>query len=260
MELTEKKILDFKMYLDKEDEGISKELLEHGYRERFSVECIKKILRPDMNVLDLGANIGFYVLIESPIVNHVYAVEPVKYNYSLLQKNLKLNNCENVSFYRTAIGASTKEGKIFTSNRCNWATIVDRDNRTPDYSQRWDRFEKGYEIVPISTLDDFTDKIKVIPDMIRMDVEGAEVDIITGGINTIDSMSKDSYLIIEIHSSCIKDKDSMGIMLDKIKASGFTVIKVVNRLKEFDISTIKNIREFLTYKVGCPQVFFKKVK
>lgn len=258
MKLVKKKILNFKMYLDKEDQGISKELLEHGYRERFSVDCIKTILKPDMNVLDLGANIGFYVLIESPVVKHVYAIEPVKYNFNLLAANIGLNNCKNVSTYRLAIGSKTGKGKIYTSNRCNWATIVDKDNRTEDYARRWDKFDKGFEIVPIYKLDDFTDKFAIKPDMIRMDVEGAEVDIIASGINTINRMAKDSYLIIEIHASCIKDKQSIEIMLDLIKEAGFEVFKVVNRLKEFGIASIKDMREFLTYRVGCPQVFFKK--
>jgi len=259
MKLIEKKILNFKMYLDKQDEGISKELLEHGYRERFSVDCIKKILRPDMNVLDLGANIGFYVLIESPVVNHVYAIEPVEYNYNLLSANIGLNNCKNVSTFRNAISSKTGKGKIYTSNRCNWATIVDKNNRTEDYSRRWDKFAKGFENVEMFTLDDFTSKYDIKPDLIRMDVEGAEVDIIGGGLNTINNMAKDSYLVIEIHSSCIKDKDSIGKMLDKTKEAGFEVFKVVNRLQELPVEKVADIRDYLIYRVGCPQVFFKKV-
>jgi FkbM family methyltransferase len=260
LKLIEKKILDFKMCLDTEDCGISKELIDHGIRERFSVNCIKSILKPDMNVLDLGANIGFYALIESKLVNHVYAIEPVKYNFNLLKKNIKLNNLTNISTYQVAIGGETKAGKIYTSARCNWATIVPEENRTPDYAQRWDKFKKGSENVPIFTLDDFMKEYQVENiNLLRMDVEGAELEIISGGINTIKNMPDDSYLVIEIHSSCIKDKDAIGVMLDRISEAGFKCVKVVNRLKEFDVSSIPNIREFLIYRVGCPQVFFQKI-
>ena len=259
MNLIKKKILNFQMYLDKDDVGISKELIDHGIRERFSVACIKKILRPDMNVLDLGANIGFYVFIEAAVVNHVHAVEPVEYNYNLLQKNIELNKCSNVYTYRLAIGGTTGITKIYTSNRCNWATIVDERHRTPDYAKRWDRFKKGSEVVPIAKLDDFVDKYAIGKlDLIRMDVEGAEVEIIGGGLETINNMKTGSYLVIEIHSSCIKIKESIGDMLDKISDAGFKCIKVVNRLTEIPIDNIKDIKDFLTYRVGCPQVFFKK--
>jgi len=258
--LVKKKILNFGMYLDTQDQGISKELLEHGYREKLSVEVMKKILRPDMDVFDLGANIGFYVIIEAQIVNSVLAVEPVKYNYDLLVKNIKLNKHENVTTNRCAIGDYTGQGKIYTSNRCNWATIVDKNNRTPNYAERWDKFSKGHEIIQMYTLDDFVNKFSIKKiDLIRMDVEGAEVDIIGGGIKTISAMPKDSYLIIEIHSSCIKDKASIEVMLDRIDAAGFKLYSVVTKYKEINVSEIKNTREFLTYKVGCPQVFFKKV-
>lgn len=260
MKLITKKILDFKMYLDTEDQGISKELIDHGIRERFSVACMRSILRADMNVLDLGANIGFYAIIESKIVNHVYAIEPVKYNYNLLKKNIRLNGCSNVSTYQVAIGGHTGASKIYTSKRCNWASIVPEENRTPDYSQRWDKFKKGSENVQMFTLDDFMDKNSIDKiDLLRMDVEGAEVDIIAGGLKTIKDMAKESYLVIEIHSSCIKNKDTIGRMLDQISGAGFKCIKVVNRLKEFNLDGITDIRDFLIYRVGCPQVFFKKI-
>ena len=259
MKLVKKKILNFKMYLDKEDQGIGKELIEKGMRERFSVACMKKILRPDMNVIDLGANIGFYAFIEAGVVNHVHAVEPVKYNFDLLQKNIGLNRFKNITTYRLAIGGTTGITKIYTSNRCNWATIVDERHRTPDYSERWNRFKKGSEIVPICKLDDFVDKYQIGKvDLLRMDVEGAEVEIIGGGLETIKHMPKNSYLVIEIHSSCIKIKKSIETMLDKIFGAGFKCIKVVHRLAEINIDKVENIKEFLTYRVGCPQVFFKK--
>jgi len=257
--LIEKKILDFKMYLDPEDLGIGKELIEKGIRERFSVACIKKILRPDMTVLDLGANIGFYAFIEATRVKQVHAVEPVKYNFDLLTKNIELNKFDNISTYQLAIGGTTGLTKIFTSNRCNWATIVDDRHKTPDYIERWDKFKKGFEVVSICTLDDFIDKYQIgSPDLIRMDVEGAETEIIGAGIETINNMRAGSYLVIEIHSSCIKIKQSIENMLDKIEKAGFVCVKVVNRLTEIDISKITDMRDFLVNKVGCPQVFFKK--
>jgi len=91
-----------------------------------------------------------------------------------------------------------------------------------------------------------------------MDVEGAEVDIIGGGTETIKRMSKGSYLVIEIHSSCIKIKESIEKMLDRIFGADFKCIKVVNRLREIPLDKVSDIKDFLTYKVGCPQVFFKK--
>ena len=259
MKLIEKQILNFKMYLDKEDVGISKELMEHGMREKFAVDYIKSILRPEMTVLDLGANIGFYVLIEANKVNHVHAIEPIKYNFDLLTKNIKLNNYSNISTYQLAIGGSNGLTKIYTSKRCNWATTIPENERTEEYAKRFNRFRKGVEEVPVYTLDNFVKKfaIKQI-NLLRMDVEGAETGIIEGGLNTIRSMPKNSYLVIEIHSSCIKNKKKVSIMLDQVEASGFIFMKAMNRKWKLKIASMAELRNLFLHGGGCPQVFFKK--
>lgn len=259
MKLIEKRILDFKMYLDREDEGISKELLQHGIREKPAVDYIKTILRPDMIVLDIGANIGYYALLEASKVNHVHAIEPVKYNFELLTKNIKLNSYKNVSTYRLAIGNMNGVTEIYTSKRCNWATIIPEKQRFGKYVERFNRFKKGVEKVPIYTLDKFIKKYAIEQvDLLRMDVEGAEIDIIIGGLDIIKSMPKNSYLVIEIHGSCIKDKKKLGIMLNQIEERGFIVIRSMNRKHKLEITNMNELRDVFLYDGGCPQCYFKK--
>ena len=55
---------------------------------------LEKVLKKDMKVFDIGANIGYYVLMESSILGingRIVAVEPVPKNMHLLKKNLELN-------------------------------------------------------------------------------------------------------------------------------------------------------------------------
>ena len=249
MKLIEKQILDFKMYLDEEDIGICKELIVHGIREKPSVDYIKTILRPDMNVLDLGANIGFYVFIEAGVVNHVHAIEPVDYNFNLLTKNISLNKYSNISTYQLAIGSYNGTVEIYTSFGCNLATIIPENGKSGNYF-------KGIEEVPIYTLDKFMENFAIGQiDLLRMDVEGAEVDIIAGGLKTLSNMPKNSHLAIEAHSICLKDKNKLGIMFDQIKANGFISIKATVHEKELKIS---DIRDYIINGGRCPQVFFKK--
>lgn len=260
MKLIEKNILDFKMYLDQDDEGINQELIETGTHEKASIDFIKTILRPDMNVIELGANIGFYVFIEASIVNHVYAIEPVKYNFEILTKNIELNRFKNILTYRLAVGGNNGKIKIHTSNRCNWATIVPENERAKEYAQLWNNFEKGEEEVPLYTLDKFTEEFNIGKiDLIRMDVEGAEVDIIPKGLLTLQNMPKNSYLFVEVHGSCITNKEKVGKMIDIIEASGFKVIKAVTRKSiALNIKNMADLRDKLMTMGACPQVFFNK--
>ena len=53
-----------------------------------------------MQVLDIGANIGYYVLIERNLIGKkgkIVAVEPVDENIELLKKNLELNKEKSTS-------------------------------------------------------------------------------------------------------------------------------------------------------------------
>ena len=54
------KIFDSKMYLDIFDIGLSKQLIKYRVREMDHKILLDKIARPNFNVLDIGANIGYY--------------------------------------------------------------------------------------------------------------------------------------------------------------------------------------------------------
>ena len=57
-----------RMHLDLKDEGISKDLILDGVREPESTIEIQSILNPGDSVVDLGANVGYYTLIEASLV------------------------------------------------------------------------------------------------------------------------------------------------------------------------------------------------
>ncbi|GAG95136.1 unnamed protein product, partial [marine sediment metagenome] len=63
-----KEILGSKMCLIPSDIGLSKQLIEHGIREEASVKFMKEILQPDWTVIDIGANLGYYALLEANYV------------------------------------------------------------------------------------------------------------------------------------------------------------------------------------------------
>ena len=90
--LLSRSIHDYRMYLNLNDPGISKTLAIVGKRELEHVYILKNELREGMTVWDIGANIGYYVLMEAKYVGStgkVYAVEPSPSNYELLKKNLE---------------------------------------------------------------------------------------------------------------------------------------------------------------------------
>ena len=89
------KVNNYNMYINLKDRGISKALFIYGVREKDQMYIIENNLRPGATVLDIGANIGYYVILESGITGpaaKIIAYEPSKENCSLLRKNVEFNN------------------------------------------------------------------------------------------------------------------------------------------------------------------------
>ena len=61
-------IIGNKMYLDLADEGISRELMLDGIREYLNIADVKGELKKGDVVVDIGANIGYYALLEAQLV------------------------------------------------------------------------------------------------------------------------------------------------------------------------------------------------
>lgn len=256
-----KNIHGSKMCLLEDDIGLSKELVEHGTREQASVDYVKKIVKSNWTIIDIGANLGYYALLEARLGGFVHAVEPIKRSFETLNKSIEVNGYKNIKAYHLAIGDQDGIKDIAVSCRKNWSTMVDMKTVTDKYKGQFAGFSKGItEKVETQTLDSFV-KINKIGQIhfVRMDVEGYEVEIIKGAGHTLSSMPVGSYLTIEIHSMLFKDRSPFIGMLDKVLKAGFKVIRGTWKTKTLQLSS-ESLTHRLYTKGACVQVFFKKVK
>jgi FkbM family methyltransferase len=190
-DITISKVNQSKMVLFPKKGDIHTDLFLHRKREPLCTEYLinSGIIKKDDIVLDIGANIGYYALVESQLVGksgRVYAVEPVRNNYRLLEKNVALNNLENVSTYRFAFGADNIKAEIFVSNKANLCAM----NKEAVGGEIL-----GVENVTVMTVDEFV-KDKKPPSFIRMDVEGYEYEIIKGMPKTLKGKIR---ILLELH-------------------------------------------------------------
>lgn len=225
----------FKMYLDLRDEGICRDLFLHRIREPFSTDYLMNsgILTKGNIVLDIGANIGYYVLMESALVGNsgkVYAVEPVLSNITILKRNIKLNECENVEIFRLAMGDENKKSRIYISSRCNCSAM-----RKDAVGGRIMREEN----VKVVTVDSFL-KNRDTPDLIRMDVEGYEYNIMKGMKETL---KKDVKILMEVHGDLLTGRRTEEIF-KTLKENGFKIQFAVR-----DRTCGSKIAEQLMYKL-----------
>ena len=121
------KILGNKMCLSFNDLGISKALLIDRIREVDATKEIQKILNEGDVVLDIGANIGYFVLLESKIIGNkgkVFAVEPIPSNFEMLNKNIELNNYQNIQTYNFAFGEEKGVDILYLTEMSNQASLL----------------------------------------------------------------------------------------------------------------------------------------
>jgi FkbM family methyltransferase len=227
----------YNMYLNLDDKGVCSELGINKTREVFSTEYFQKIITEDMAIIDIGANIGYYALLESQLVakGHVYAIEPVPENYNLLQKNIDLNECKNISTYNFAIGNVNGFLDMYVYDKCNWSSFT----RIPDQNI------VNIIQVPIMTLDAFIEShVSSHPCFIRMDVEGFEYEILKGALTTLRTICP-LIICIEMHPQLMSEdkvaecihlmKDNRfcvkSIFLEMDSPSDFKYIHLINTLK-----------------------------
>ena len=147
--------------------------LSSGSNEPHFEEIIERLINENSVVLDVGSNIGTHSILLSKKAKsgQVYAFEPQSLVFSILQNNLLLNNCTNVTPYRFAVSdvnnsVISMEAFSFSGERINnGATRVDSKSR-------------GYgDLVLTRNLDSF--KFRAV-DFIKMDIQGSEVNALFG--------------------------------------------------------------------------------
>ena len=185
----------------------------NSYEELFDTNFSNRIL-DGYCVYDVGANMGYYSLTFSKIVGDEGAVisfEPSLINFNKLNDNVK--NIANISILNIGVGST--EGKLFISQGSDDIGATSRISETATKYGQW---------VDIMTIDKIV-KQNRFPNAIKIDVEGFEVEVIEGAINTL--KNKELKVIgIEVHSEILESRkiDNPIRRIEKILIeSGFTI-------------------------------------
>ena len=162
---------------------------------------VARFVKPGMTVLDIGGNAGFYTLAFSRLVGdsgHVYAFEPFAENANNILKHVALNSLVNVSLLQMAVSDRGGVVGFHIASSNSMGSISD---------------ERNY-VIPTNSLDGLIAEGEIpVPDVIKMDVEGAESLVLKGAKNLLGN--KKTVLIIALHGQrqrdeCTKLLDSAG--------------------------------------------------
>ena len=203
--LTKENVNGCKMQLIKGDHPITTSIMETGGWEKRTTEFIKENLRSGQVFVDIGASVGYFTLLASKLVGkkgQVHSFEPLKDNWSILTNNLAVNKCKNVIVHFCAL--SNKPGfktKLYGGDVPGQYSLVDSE-------------EKDFQEVNNEIFDELNKEEKIVPDMIKIDVEGAQVKVLEGMKEVLET-DKELTVIIE---------DYAGEAVEWLMDRGFKVI------------------------------------
>lgn len=214
-----RRIYDYQMWLDTADRGISRTLLLFGRRELEHKYLLERIAVEGMTVFDIGANIGYYAIMESRLVGRsgtIVAIEPSPSNIELLQRNLALNGVENVKVITGGVSDKDGDRRLFLSAQSNLNTF--HPPESGDYA-----LTEGRTIsVKTTTVPQLMSQFGR-PELIRMDVEGHEVEILGGMIEAVEEGLLSPTIIFEVHRNRYSVDHNMEVVLRRYFAAGYHV-------------------------------------
>ena len=212
------------MYLSDTLTGLSAHLYGDGYHEPAFMWLLRKEAKGQL-ALDLGANIGYSTLSLCKNMKKVIAIEPDERSRKILKKNIKLNKFkEKVEIYDFAISDKKEERIFYLSKHPNLSAF----NKNKKY---WTKKVK----IKTRTIDD----LGVVPNFIKMDLEGHEIEVINGAIN---SLKKTPFcrILLEVHPQFYNEERNFANVLRELVKIGY------------------KIKYLISAAVSCPDEFKKK--
>lgn len=161
----------------------------HTDGEEAIQETLEKMVPVGGFFVDIGANFGLHTLLACDLLGpggRVLAVEPVPANLSLLRRNLALNGYDD---------RCTVAGLALTNGSVASVEMTVEPGLSPAASLA-ENFAGIKILVLAGTLDTLLAGVDAIPDLIKIDVEGAEHEVLKGAIETL---RKGPALLIEVH-------------------------------------------------------------
>jgi len=171
---------------------------------------ISSRIKPDMIVLDIGADIGYYTLLFSKLVGpkgKVYSFEPIPKAKWYLDKNIKNNKLNNVRTFSFAL--FDRSGRMcledpFIKSKINLSKKI---------------LGKNDIMVETKIFDNWRLKnVKEKTDLVKIDTEGSEMNILRGMKATL--QKEHPAILVEVHPY-------------QLKSFGFTARDLVQFLTTF---------------------------
>ena len=206
-------IRNAKFYLPNYPEDCISQCIVGGknYWDRVALELIDKYLSDNSVILDIGANVGSHTLywaIERK-AKKVYSFEPFTQTFEILKTNINLNNLnDTVTISNKGLSNESCHAKV----KSFWQKNIGGTSFIKDA-------EGDYEFVSLDSL-----KIPEKIDLIKIDVEGHEMDVLEGAIQTI--FNNKPIIVIETF-------DKKELVMNFLGSLGYVLVDTIREGEDY---------------------------
>ena len=179
-----------------------------GIDEPWIAKLAQDLINPGDVVYDIGAHVGYTCLLFAQRLagrGVVHAFEVLPLTVEFLRKTVQANEFNNIVVHEVGLGLSTQMLELAIG-----PTAMTDIYSTPRENERT-------ELCKIASLDEYVKQNKLPPpSLVKIDIEGAEIDCLKGGCELINKYKP--IMLIEFHELCLLKKgchllDSWGYSL-----------------------------------------------
>jgi len=207
--------------LDEQKARYQKRNVHEAEEEEIFIDLIRR-LPPGGCYVDVGAAIGYYLILAHKLSPRlaIHGVEPLERHRRFLNENLILNSLTRNDFVIHSEGLTSSAGSQTFMDR-GYSSRLAREGAKPavSLSARWKRLLQAVGLrepknqiltIPTMTLDAFVRRVGLPIDLLQMDVQGLEVEVLKGGIESLKAGAVKTFLIgahgrargLTLHEEC----------------------------------------------------------
>ena len=176
---------------------------------RFFIDHIEN----DSIVLDIGGHLGYFTCLAGILAKNgqVHVFETAPNCIPLIEKNILLNHLDNIVIVHAAVSNTNESVRILAREEPDPGLMIKSKEDGPSMKI------KGIK------LDDYIHDHHIIPDLIKIDVEGAEWQVLSGMTETL--KQKNLKLLVEVHPEKLLKHfyTDYGIIIDFLLRYGFQI-------------------------------------
>ncbi len=198
--------------------------------EREQLEYFIQNIKPNDIVWDVGAFVGMFSMFASEAVGaggKVYTFEPEHNTADIVRKNCGYNNLTNITLIEAALGDKDGETLIYSSEDNQNAISCLKPGKNLKKQGTSITIRSGHSLIEKNEAE--------VPNVVKMDVEGAEFQALTG-MRDILERPECRFLFLELHTEDLPRFDSSDLAVRTLlKEAGFTIEKEIQRGTEIHL-------------------------